>query len=58
MGRSAHSARFPGGAPGGGLLGILFLVLVMAGVPVLFKEARDCARAVSMIITDQITPRL
>jgi hypothetical protein len=54
MGRSTHSSGFSGG----GLLGILFLVMVMAGVPVLFKEARDCGRAVSAMINDQINMRM
>jgi hypothetical protein len=42
MGRSTHSSE----PPGGNLLGILVLVMVMAGAPILFKQARDAGRAV------------
>ncbi len=50
MDRSTHSAE----RPGGDLLGILFLVMVMAGAPILLKEAHDAGRAAWTIISDYI----
>jgi hypothetical protein len=54
MGRSTRPAEHPGAK----LLGILFLVMVMAGAPILFQQARDAGRAVWTMIRDRTTIRL